>query len=110
MDHIIGNWSTIEAFEQDVLGGLQHAVTAAVVQCRQYLQSAPSAPSSSFSFHLDSLCKEMELYMPSLNSVAGGHVVQELRDRYLPVVKLIISDNPMEWTAVYRTQVVGRTS
>ncbi len=107
MEHIIGNWSTIKAFERGSLRELQQAVTAAVAQCSQYLQEMPSASSSSSSFLLDRLCKEMELYMPSLNSVAGGRVVQELRERYLPVVKLITSDNPMVWTTVYRTQVVG---
>ena len=110
MEHIIGNWSMIKAFERGSLRELQQAVTAAVAQCSQYLQETPSASSSSSSsssFPLDRLCKEMELYMPSLNSVAGGRVVQELRERYLPVVKLITSDNPMVWTTVYRTQVVG---
>ena len=106
MEHIIGNWSTIKDFERGLLEELQQAVTAAVFQCSLYLQSSPSASSSS-SFPLDSMCKKMELYMPSLNSVKGGRVVQVLREKYLPVVKLIASDNPMGWTTAYRTQVVG---
>ena len=106
MEHIIGNWSTIKDFERGLLEELQQAVTAAVVQCSLYLQSSPSASFSS-SFPLDSMCQKMELYMPSLNSVKGGRVVQVLREKYLPVVNLITSDNPMGWTIAYRTQVVG---
>lgn len=105
MEHIIGNWTKIKAFEQGTLGELHRAVSAAVVQCRLYLQSTRSAPSS---LHVQ--CTQMEAYTPTLHSVNAEGVVQQLRSGYLPVVKQITSDTPpsMGWTALYREQAVGR--
>ena len=109
LEHIIGNWTEIKAFERGAVSELHEAVSASVVQCGLLLQSNSSAASSP----LHGLCKELEVYQPTLNSVVAGGVVQQLEIGYLPVVKQITSENspwgsPTGWKTMYRNQVVGR--
>lgn len=108
LEHIIGNWTRIKAFEQGIVGDLHQAVSAAVVQCSLFLQSNSSAAASL----LHGLCTELKVYLPTLNSVVAGGVVQQLEMGYLPVVKQITAENPpwgspMGWKTMYRKQVVG---
>lgn len=104
LEHIIGNWSRIKAFEEGTVAALHRAVAAAGVQCHLVLQSNASASSSPLRGH----CMELEEYLPTLDSEGAGEVVRLMETDFLPVVRQIVSGSHSKvWHTVYKEEVVG---